>query len=208
MRVAWSPTLGYASPMSEVVELCEQAAKTLEELGCEVELVDNVMERDPIDMWMSEFYAGVGTRLNTVLAERPELLDPAVAEVLGGALDRTLEEYWTQVFSRYRFREEMRQFMEKYDLLVSPVLPVPAFDVGLNLPPQMPDANVISWVSYTYPFNLTGQPGASLPVGFTGEGLPVGLQLISKAIRETDIFRIAAALEAARPWIDKKPPMV
>ena len=208
MRVAWSPTLGYASPMSEVVELCEQAVKTLEDLGCEVELVDNVMERDPIDMWMSEFYAGVGTRLNTVLAERPELLDPAVAEVLGGALDRTLEEYWTQVFNRYRFREEMRQFMEKYDLLVSPVLPVPAFDVGLNLPPQMPDANVISWVSYTYPFNLTGQPGASLPVGFTGEGLPVGLQLISKAIRETDIFRIAAAFEAARPWIDKKPPLV
>ena len=208
MRVAWSPTLGYARPMSDVVELCEQAVKTLEDLGCEVELVDNVMERDPIDMWMSEFYAGVGTRLNTVLTERPELLDPAVAEVLGGALDRTLEEYWTQVFSRYRFREEMRQFMEKYDLLVSPVLPVPAFDVGLNLPPQMPVANVISWVSYTYPFNLTGQPGASLPVGFTGEGLPVGLQLISKAIRETDIFRIAAALEAARPWIDKKPPMV
>ena len=208
MRVAWSPTLGYARPMSDVVELCEQAVKTLEDLGCEVELVDNVMERDPIDMWMSEFYAGVGTRLNTVLTERPELLDPAVAEVLGGALDRTLEEYWTQVFNRYRFREEMRQFMEKYDLLVSPVLPVPAFDVGLNLPPQMPVANVISWVSYTYPFNLTGQPGASLPVGFTGEGLPVGLQLISKAIRETDIFRVAAALEAARPWIDKKPPMV
>ena len=78
----------------------------------------------------------------------------------------------------------MRQFMEKYDLLVSPVLPVPAFDVGLNVPPQIPDANVISWVRYTYPFNLTGQPGASLPVGFTGEGLPVGLQLISKAILE------------------------
>jgi aspartyl-tRNA(Asn)/glutamyl-tRNA(Gln) amidotransferase subunit A len=207
MRIAWSPTLGYADPVSEVVGLCEQAVRSLEELGCEVELVDEVME-DPIDMWMSEFYAGVGTRLRTMFGDRQELLDPAVAEMLSGALDRTLEEYWTRVFDRYRFREQMRQFMEKYDLLVSPVLPVPAFDVGLNLPPQMPDANVISWVSYTYPFNLTGQPGASLPVGFTEEGLPVGLQLISKAIRETDIFRIAAAFEAARPWIDKKPPMV
>ena len=208
MRIAWSPTLGYASPMSEVVGLCEQAVQTLEELGCEVELVDKVMEHDPIDMWMSEFYAGVGTRLKTMFAGQTERLDPAVAEVLSGALDRTLEEYWTQVFNRYRFREEMRRFMEKYDLLVSPVLPVPAFDVGLDVPPQMPDANVISWVRYTYPFNLTGQPGASLPVGFTGAGLPVGLQLISKTIRETDIFRISAALESARPWIDKKPPMV
>ena len=208
MRIAWSPTLGYANPTSEVVGLCEQAVRTFEELGCEVELVDKAMEGDPIDMWMSEFYAGVGTRLKTMFAGQTERLDPAVAEMLSGALDRTLEEYWTQVFNRYRFREEMRQFMEKYDLLVSPVLPVPAFDVGLNVPPQMPGANVISWVRYTYPFNLTGQPGASLPVGFTGEGLPVGLQLISKAIRETDIFRLAAAFEAARPWIDKKPPMV
>ena len=208
MRIAWSPTLGYANPTSEVVGLCEQAVRTFEELGCEVELVDKVMESDPIDMWMSEFYAGVGTRLKTMFAGQTERLDPAVAEMLSGALDRTLEEYWTQVFNRYRFREEMRQFMERYDLLVSPVLPVPAFDVGLNVPPQMPDANVISWVRYTYPFNLTGQPGASLPVGLTGEGLPVGLQLISKTIRETDIFRVSAAFEAARPWIDKKPPMV
>jgi aspartyl-tRNA(Asn)/glutamyl-tRNA(Gln) amidotransferase subunit A len=208
MRIAWSPTLGYANPTSEVVGLCEQAVRTFEELGCEVELVDKVMESDPIDMWMSEFYAGVGTRLKTMFAGQTERLDPAVAEMLSGALDRTLEEYWTQVFNRYRFREEMRQFMEKYDLLVSPVLPVPAFDVGLNVPPQIPDANVISWVRYTYPFNLTGQPGASLPVGLTEEGLPVGLQLISKTIRETDIFRVSAAFEAAKPWIDKKPPMV
>ena len=205
MRIAWSPTLGYANPTSEVVGLCEQAVRTFEELGCEVELVDKVMEHDPIDMWMSEFYAGVGTRLKTVLNEQPERLDPAVAEMLGGALDQTIEAYWTQVFNRYRFREEMRRFMENYDLLVSPVLPVPAFDVGRNQPPQMPDANAISWVRYTYPFNLTGQPGASLPVGFTGKGLPVGLQLISKSIRETDIFRLAAAFEAARPWSDKKP---
>ena len=58
------------------------------------------MEGDPIDMWMSEFYAGVGTRLKTMFAGQTERLDPAVAEMLSGALDRTLEEYWTQVFNR------------------------------------------------------------------------------------------------------------
>ena len=207
MRIAWSPTLGYADPASEVVELCEQAVRTLEDLGCEVELVDTVMERDPVDMWMSEFYAGVGTRLGMLFGDRQELLDPAVAKMLGGALDRTLEEYCTRVFDRYRFREEMRQFMEGYDLLVSPVLPVAAVDAGLDVPPGMPDANVISWVRYTYPFNLTGQPAASLPAGITGEGHPVGLQLVAKTFRETDIFRAAAALEAARPWSDRVPPM-
>ena len=207
MRIAWSPTLGYANPVREVVDLCERAVGTFEDLGCEVELVDAVMERDPVDLWMSEFYASIGTRLNPVLTEQPELLDPAVAEVLGGSLDQTVGEYWTQVFNRYRFREDMRRFMEKYDLLVSPVLPVPAFDVGLNVPPRMSDANVVSWVRYTYPFNLTGQPGATLPVGFTGDGLPVGLQLVSKSLGETDIFRLSAAFEAARPWTGERPPM-
>ena len=158
-------------------------------------------------MWMSEFYAGVGTRLGMLFGDRRELLDPAVAEMLRGALDRTLEEYCARVFDRYRFREEMRQFMEGYDLLVSPVLPVPAVDAGLDVPPGMPDANVISWVRYTYPFNLTGQPAASLPAGFTGEGHPVGLQLVAKTFRETDIFRAAAAIETARPWSDRVPPM-
>ena len=207
MRIAWSPTLGYANPVSEVVDLCEQAVRTLEELGCEVDHVDKVIERDPVDMWMSEFYASIGTRLNAVLTEQPELLDPAVAEMLGGSLDQTIAAYWTQVFNRYRFREQMRSFMERYDLLVSPVLPVPAFDVGVNVPPQIPAANAVSWVTYTYPFNLTGQPGASLPVGWTQDGLPVGLQLISKSLCEADIFRLAAAFEAARPWADRKPPM-
>ena len=207
MRIAWSPTLGYADPASEVVGLCEQAVRTLEDLGCEVEIVDTVMERDPIDMWMSEFYAGVGTRLKTLFGDRQKLLDPAVAGMLRGALDRTVEEYCAHVFERYRFREEMRQFMEGYDLLVSPVLPVPAVDAGLDVPPGMPDANVISWVRYTYPFNLTGQPAASLPAGFTEEDLPVGLQLVAKTFREADIFRAAAALEAARPWNDRTPPM-
>ena len=208
MKIAWSPTFGYADPTSEVVELCEQAVRTLESLGCEVELVDAVMEDDPIDLWMSEFYAGVGTRLKAMFGDRPDLLDPAVAEMLSGALDQTLEAYWTRVFNRYGFRERMRQFMEKYDLLVSPVLPIPGVDAGLDVPPQMPGANVISWVRYTYPFNLTGQPAASLPAGFTGDGLPVGLQWVAKTVREADIFRAAAAFEAARPWSERTPPMV
>jgi Asp-tRNA(Asn)/Glu-tRNA(Gln) amidotransferase A subunit family amidase len=205
MRIAWSPTLGYAQPIPEVVEICEAAVKQLEQAGCRVELVERVMDENPSDMWMAEFYAGVGTRLKPMLDDQPDKLDPAVVEVLANALDQSLETYYGQVFARYDFREKMRSFMTDYDLLVSPTLPVPAFDVGLNRPPQMPDANIISWVAYTYPFNLTGQPGASIPAGFTADGLPVGLQLIAKTHCESDIFRAATALEAIRPWAHDTP---
>ena len=67
------------------------------------------------------------------------------------------------------------------------------------------DTAVISRVRYTNPFNLTGQPAASLPAGFTAEGHPVGLQLVAKTFRETDIFRAAAALETAKPWSRQSP---
>lgn len=204
MRIAWSPTLGYAKPTAEVLELTAKAVRVFEDLGCTVDLVEKVFD-NPVDIWMAEFYAGVGTRLKKPLAEQRDLIDPAVAEVLRNALDQTIEEYYSRVFQRYEFRETMRQFLDRYDLLVTPAAPTPAFDIDRSLPHEFEGQNIVSWVGYTYPVNLCGVPAASIPCGFTKSGLPVGLQLISRALHETDIFRAAAAFEAARPWADRKP---
>ena len=201
MRIAWSRTLGYAHPDPEVAQIGERAARVFTDLGCEVVEIDNVMDADPVDLWTSEFYAGVGVRLKKQLAEQRELLDPAVAEMLKDALAQSSEAYYTQVFRRYELRDKMRIFFEKFDLLLTPTLPCAAFDVGLNTPPQLPGRNIVDWVYYTYPFNLTGQPAASIPAGWTLAGLPVGLQLVARSHCETDIFRAAAAFEAAQPWL-------
>jgi Asp-tRNA(Asn)/Glu-tRNA(Gln) amidotransferase A subunit family amidase len=207
MRIAWSPTYGYAKPTPEVVAIAEKAAKSFERLGCSVELVENVMGEDPGPMWMAEFYAGVGTRLRKQLRETPDMLDPAVAKILANALDQTLEDYYAKVFQRYDFREKIRQFFEKYDLLLSPVLPVSSVDAGVDVPPELPDRNIVSWVYYTYPINLTGQPAASIPAGFARDGMPIGLHMVSRINMETDIFRAAAAFEAEHPWADRRPPI-
>ena len=209
MRIAWSPTLGYAWADPEVVAISEVAAKTFEKLGCEVELVEKVFDEDPVEIWSSEFYAGIATRLKPLLEKSPELLDPAVIDIVQRALKQTLEQYYTNVFKRYDFREKTRQFFEKYDLLLSPTLPVPAFDINRDLPVELEksDRNVVSWVYYTYPFNLTGQPAASIPAGFTKSKLPVGLQMVARTHQEVDIFRAAAAYEQARPWAHQRPPI-
>jgi Asp-tRNA(Asn)/Glu-tRNA(Gln) amidotransferase A subunit family amidase len=139
------------------------AAREAEEavLGCIVEQVDSVFEKDPADL-TAEFYAGVGTRLRGFVEKQRDLLDRAVAEVLEAALGRDMRGYYEKVFERYAFRDKVRAFFADYDLLVSPVLPVPSLDVAKNIPDHLSDRNLVSWVYYTYPFNLTGQPVATV----------------------------------------------
>lgn len=191
MRIAWSPTLGYGRVEPEVLEITEKAVAAIAEMGQDVELVDHVMD-DPINLWTAEFYAGVGTKLRKIVLDEPDTLDPAVLDVLKQALSQEMEGYYQKVFERYAFREKMRQFFEHYDLLITPTLPVASFDVGRDVPPGFEDKSIVSWATYTYPFNLTGQPAASLPIGMTKAGLPVGLQIVASSHDESSIFSLAA----------------
>jgi aspartyl-tRNA(Asn)/glutamyl-tRNA(Gln) amidotransferase subunit A len=205
LKIAWSPSFGYAAPDAEVCAIAEAAVRTFIELGCVVEEVDAPLGPDPAVMWTAEFYAGVAARLAPTLRERRELLDPEVATMVEQALTMDAEAYGRAVQMRYVFREKLRMFFGQYDLLLSPSLPVAGVDVGVSIPPRFADRNLVTWVSYTYPFNLTGQPAASIPAGFTRGGLPVGLQLVARAYREEDLFAAAAAFETARPWAQHAP---
>ena len=206
LRIAWSPTLGYGEPDPEVLATVAAAVEVFEELGCQVTEVEKVFD-DPVDLIMSEFFAGAGTRLRPVLESSRELLDPTVAHMLDGALGQDMGEYYVKVFQRYDLRNTVYEFFRDYDLLLTPTLPVTAFDAGEDYAPGRGTAeNVIGWITYTYPFNLTGLPAASVPCGFVDD-LPVGLQIVGRHLGEVDIFRAAAAFEEARPWSDRKPPL-
>ncbi len=199
LRVAYSRTLGYARPDAEVLRVVDAAAERFETLGCHVDLVEDVFERDPVDIWSAEFYAGAGTRLRPFLATKRDLIDPAVADILEQALRQELRDYYAKVFERYALRDKLRPFFERYDILLSPVLPVTSLDVGKNVPDHMPDRNLVSWVYYTYPFNLTGQPAATVCAGIAADGMPVGLQIVGRALGEADVVRAAAAYERSQP---------
>jgi len=207
LRIAWSPTLGYVPVSEEVRNLTSAAVQQLQDGGCKVDTIERVFQ-DPIELWNAEFYAGVASKLKSALDDSRELLDPAVAELLGGALyGQSVEEYFRKVFQRFEFREQFRNFIEPYDLLITPTLPVADLPAGVNVPRELDDRNIVSWVYYTYPFNLTGNPAGSVPCGFTDDGMPVGLQIVAKTLREVDLFRVAGALEEALPWAHITPPV-
>ena len=204
LKIAWSPTLGFARPDPEVLDVTQKAVRKLEQLGHEVEEVAHVMD-DPVDLWNAEFYAGVGTKLKTVIEQDPDKLDPAVLEVLKVAISQEMDAYYGKVFERYAFREQMRTFFDRFDALITPTVPSAAFDVGKNVPDFLADRTIVSWVFYTYAFNLTGQPAASMPVGFTEDGLPVGMQVVSRINDEDTIFALCGGYQRAYGELDRRP---
>ena len=204
-KIAWSPTLGYAKPEKEILEKLNLAIKNIESLGHEVELVDKIFDKDPVDLWNAEFYAGVGTKLKQIIENNPDLIDPPILEVLKIAITQEMGNYYGSVFERYALREKMRVFFEKYDLLITPTLPCSAFKAGQNVPENFPDRNIVSWVYYTYPFNLTGQPAASINAGFSKNNLPIGMQIISNTNKEIDILNLSKQFEDNFLDLSKKP---
>ena len=164
-----------------------------------MEEVEAVSDHDPADLWTAEFYAGIGTRLSSVLETHRELLDPAVANVLDAALAQKMRSYYETVFARYALRDRMGSFFTNYDVLLSPTLPISFLEASRNIPVGLEDRSLVSWVFYTYPFNLTGQPAASVCAGIATDGMPVGLQIVGSTLGETDVVRVAAAIERTQP---------
>ena len=102
---------------------------------------------------------------------------------------------------RDRVRSIMSRFHQRYDLLLTPSLPLTAFDVGVDAPVDPHGESWVNWTPFTYPFNLTGQPAASVPCGLAPDGLPVGLQIVGARYADALVLRAARAFEQVAPIV-------
>lgn len=207
LRVAWSPDLGYATVDPEVRALAEAAARRFADLGCIVEEADPGFA-DPVEPLLVLFCAGIGAAVADYLADWRQQLDPALVEIAEYALSLDAMAYVRASVARHTFWYSVRPFFERYDLLLTPTLACRPFPAGQPRPEQIagrPLAHAIAWIPFTYPFNLTGQPAASVPCGFTSDGLPVGLQIVGRRFADATVLAAAAAYEAIAPWAERRP---
>jgi aspartyl-tRNA(Asn)/glutamyl-tRNA(Gln) amidotransferase subunit A len=119
----------------------------------------------------------------------------------------TAEEITDAVRERKALVNRMWRLMENYDLLVTPTLTVPPFPVHMQGPEKV-DGRIVSpfaWLSFTLPINLTGQPAASVPAGWTRDGLPVGIQIVGRHLADETVLAAAAAYESAADWSGRWP---
>ncbi|MGD0190428.1 MAG: amidase [Rhizomicrobium sp.] len=205
-RIAFSPRLGYVKRVvAEVETLVAKAAKRFEQLGAHVELADPPMA-DPGATFRTLWWAGAGLLLGDLPPEKMAQLDPGLRRMAEEGKALSLKEYLAANTARGAYGSGMRQFMEAYDFLVTPAVATPAFNVG-QLTPLDDDGNAwMAWTPFSFPFNLTQQPAASINCGFTQDGLPVGLQIVGRMFDDAGVLAASAAYEAANPSFEQAPP--
>jgi aspartyl-tRNA(Asn)/glutamyl-tRNA(Gln) amidotransferase subunit A len=208
VRVAWSPRLWGGAPLDPEIERVTAAAvEAFTELGCEVERVETPFG-DPCEIVEILWTSALAALHLDDLEEVRDLIDPGRLELVESGMRLRGTDVAGAYIRRAAFREEVRAFMERYDALLTPTMPCMPFPAGDDRPGELdgkPTTN-FSWTPFTYPFNVTGQPAASVPCGFTSDGLPVGLQIVGRLRDDVTVLKLAAGFEEARPWAGSYPP--
>ena len=205
LRVAFSPNLGFARVDPEIAAHVAAAARRFKDLGAYVDEVDPGIG-DVTRIFDIHWQVGVANALGKAPPDALALLDPGLDKFVLAGSRVQLADYLEAQNARIAAGQKMRLFHEEYDLLILPTLAVPAFPVERRAPPGVDEDDFAAWTPFSYPFNLTLQPALSVPCGFTGAGLPVGLQIVGAMYHDALVLRAAHAFEQAVPLSDNHPP--
>ena len=206
LRIAWSEDFGYAAVDPEVRELTRRAAERFADFGCHVEAVDPDWDC-PKQPFAADYHAQIAARMGPDYDRQPDCFEPSLTFMIEAGRQVSAEEIVRAGLFRTEFYQQVRQFFVRYDLLLSPQMPVGAWSVEQG-PVEIdgrPTPSMFDRLPFTVPFNWSGYPAASVPCGFTGEGLPVALQVAGRWHADRQVLQAAAAFEQAAPWADRWP---
>ncbi|HEY3065367.1 MAG TPA: amidase [Methylomirabilota bacterium] len=208
VHVAYSPDLDGFAVDPEIATIVRDAVRAFEALGC---IVDEVKPgfadtRELIRIMWAAHEAG---NRGAFLPQWRERMDPGLVACIEAGRRHSVVDYVQARDRKIQFWDTVRPLFERYEFLLTPSVSVAAFEVGKLNPAhfRQHEWDWFDWASFSYPFNFTGQPAASLPAGFTAAGLPVGLQIVGRRHADLAVLQASAAFESARPWADRRPPL-
>jgi aspartyl-tRNA(Asn)/glutamyl-tRNA(Gln) amidotransferase subunit A len=205
-RIAYSPDLGHARVDPEVAALVKAAVERFSDLGAVVEQVATPWAAPGPDL-IRFFWAAHLTRLKPQLETWESLMDPGLVACIKEAADVSVADYQIAREGKMAYVASIHKWFQDWDFLLTPAASVAAFPAERLMPEHWPqhDWDWVSWAEFSYPFNMSWNPAASVPCGFTTDGLPVGLQIVGKRFDDLGVLQASAAFEAAQPWADKRP---
>ncbi|BDM67046.1 amidase [Streptomyces nigrescens] len=206
LRVAYSPSLGWDVPVApEVAAAVRSAVEVLAGLGAHVEEADPGIA-DPVAAFHVLWFSGAARVVEHLDEADRALLDPGLAEIVAQGAGYSALDYLAAVDTRMALGQAMGRFHDTYDLLVTPTEPITAFEAGAEVPAGSGHTRWTGWTPFTYPFNMTQQPAATVPCGVDGDGLPIGVQLVGARHADALVLRAAHALYEAGAAAIPAPP--
>jgi aspartyl-tRNA(Asn)/glutamyl-tRNA(Gln) amidotransferase subunit A len=207
-RIAYSPDLGHARVDPEVAALVKAAVARFTELGAIVEEVPTPWAKHGPDL-IRFFWAAHTARLQSHLAKWEAKMDPGLVACIKDGHNYSVVEYMAARDRKMAYVAAIHRWFENWDFLLTPSVSVAAFPAERLMPEHWPQHawDWVSWAEFSYPFNMSWNPAASVPCGFTAEGLPVGLQVVGKRFDDLGVLQAAAAYEQIHPWADARPPL-
>ncbi|MFF3684898.1 amidase [Streptomyces sp. NPDC002187] len=194
LRIGYSASFGgQVAVRPSVAAAVRRAVTALAGLGAHIEESDPDLA-DPVEAFHTLWFSGAARLVQHLRAEQRELLDPGLREICEKGARHSALEYLAAVDARMDLGRRLGRFHTSYDLLVTPTLPITAFSAGVEVPAGSGLHRWTGWTPFTYPFNLTQQPAATVPCGVDEEGLPVGVQLIGPRHADGLVLRAAHAL--------------
>lgn len=199
LRIAYSADLGYAQVDPEVAKIVKKAVRAFVELGAVVENEDPGFG-DALQLFADHWFPGASSVVRGIPAAKRKLMDKGLLEVAREGEKVTTARYFDAMKQRGALGELMNHFHTRFDLLVTPTLPLPAFKAGREVSGLMKEKRWTDWTPFSYPFNLTQQPAATVPCGLTKSGLPVGLHIVGPRYADALVLRAARAFESTHPY--------
>ncbi len=198
LRIAYSADLGYAKVDGEIAAIVKNAVNRFKDLGAHVEAKDPGFE-DCGPLFAAHWFPGAAYIVRNTHPRKRALMDKGLLETARMGEKVTTADYLAAAQKRGALGVLMNRFHETYDLLVTPTLPLAAFAAGKEVANLLKEKRWTDWSPFSYPFNLTQQPAATVPCGLTKKGLPVGLHIVGPRYADALVLRAARAFESTQP---------
>jgi aspartyl-tRNA(Asn)/glutamyl-tRNA(Gln) amidotransferase subunit A len=207
LKIAYSLDMGYAKTIDfEVEKNFLDSLQKFKKFGWNPEEVDMKLKKPELTfytIWTSE----IAYSMKPKLREWREKMDPALLKMIDGGLGYDGMAIINAMNARKEIYDSFYKVFKNFNILVTPMTAVPAFDLGITYPSQINNKNVspTAWQAFSFPINLIGNPAASIPCGWSKDGLPIGLQIIGRKYDELTVLQVSKAFEEVKPWQDKRP---
>ena len=208
LRIGWSPDFGYAAVDLEVLNSCGKAAHMFKDIGCAVSASGFTIDA-PQEAFRVLFAVNTYASVGELLHERADDLTGYFRANMEYAATLTAADYAKAIGKLDIVKSHFDDYFANYDLLLSPTMAVPAFEIEQH-PTSVAGQEVdpfFGYLPFTYPINAIGHPAASVPCGFSSDGMPIGLHIVGRKGDEATVLAASAAFERAMPWADNRPPV-